>query len=166
MWIKRSGVVIVLACAVTLSAPIAAIAATPDQTPAKPRINCTKVIAALTDLSLQYQKLLFLDSPDAWATTARDPLGGTLDGAKLRADVKALAILRSVKTSSLGFPSVKKVLANVNKLGDLVEAALASSAPFPGPGQDAYQLATDRSVGDRSALGYASDQRGCRPRAG
>jgi hypothetical protein len=166
---KRAGVVILMACALSISAPIAASGVaptkTPTETPTKTKVNCKRVVAALTDLSFQYQKLLFLDSADAWATTARDPLGGTLDGAKLRSDAKALAGLRSVKTTSLGFPSVKNVLANVSKLGDLVEAALASSAPFPGPGQDAYELVTERSVGDRAALGYASEQRGCKANA-
>ena len=163
---RRVGVMLVFACVLSVSAPIGVNAAAPTETAAKARINCKKVIAALTDLSLQYQKLLFLDSADAWATTARDPLGGTLDSVKLRSDAKALAVLRSVKTTRLGFPSVKNVLANVKRLGNLVEEALASSAPFPGPGQDASELATERSVGDRAALSYASEHRGCNANAG
>lgn len=159
-------VVLVCACAVAMSAPIAAGAAAPTKAPAKAKVNCKKVGAALTDLSYQYQKLLFLDSADAWATTGHDTLGGTLDGAKLRADAKALVALKSVKTTSLGFPSVKNVLANLKHLGDLVEEALASSAPYPGPGQDAYDNATERGIGDRAALSYANEQVGCEGNTG
>jgi hypothetical protein len=158
MRILLARVAVVSLCVLAVSAPVAVSGAAT----AKAKINCKKIDAAFSDLSLQYQKLLFLDSADQWASTARDPLGGTLDGAALRADAKALAPLRSVKTTSLGFPSMKSVLANAKHLGDLVDAALASTAPFPGPGQDAFELATRRSTGDRSALGYATDHAGCR----
>jgi hypothetical protein len=153
-------------CAVFVSAPVVAGASSPSRTPEKTKVSCKKVGAALTDLSYQYQKLLFLDSAEAWATTARDTLGGTLDGAKLRADAKALVALKSVKTTSLGFPTVKSVLANLRTLADLVDQALASDAPFPGPGQDAYENATERGVGDRAALSYANEQVGCRGNTG
>ncbi len=136
-------------------------ASSPVTVSSKAKINCAKAEAALLDLFFQYQKLLFLNSASAWATTARDPLGGTLDGAKLQADAKALAGLKSVKTSQLGLPSVKKALANAAQLGTLIDSALASATPFPGPGQDAYDLATKGAVGDRAALNYAFEKR-CR----
>jgi|GEM_PF-2564194 len=136
-------------------------ASSPVAVSSKAKINCAKADAALLDLNFQYQKLLFLNSASAWATTARDPLGGTLDGAALRSDAKILAGLKSVKTSQLGFPSVKKVLANATQLGTLIDSALASTTPFPGSGQDAYDLATKSAVGDRATLSYAFEKR-CR----
>lgn len=129
--------------------------------PSKSKIDCAKAKEAATDLSFQYQKLLFLDSSSAWATTARDPLGGTIDGIKLQADAKTLKVLKSVKTTQLGFSTVKKSLANISQLGKLVDAALASSAPYPGPGEEAYNLATKNALGDRAVISYALEKRGC-----
>lgn len=129
--------------------------------PSKSKIDCAKAKEAATDIGFQYQKLLFLNSASAWATTARDPLGGTLDGIKLQANAKTLKFLKSVKTTQLGFSTVKKSLANISQLGKLVDAALASSTPYPGPGEEAYNLATKNALGDRAVISYALEKRGC-----